>query len=446
MLEYTQTGNGSDPFLQREVNRMSIKEIMFKEIEREVKRRGGDGEAVAEAYGELYAAHDIRMCEWLARLFDPEIGGFYYSNSGRDNEYIELNGNRYATGPDIESTYQALSLMKNAGMIEKFSDIPARMAEKIRDFTCSLLDPDDGYIYHPQWKNKIADARRGRDLMWANGIASGLGFTMPYPTAYERLSTGAANPEKREEMLKNMPEHLRSEAAFLRYLEKMDWDAETGLGAYGAGNTLAAQASMIAAAGLHEVGCRFLDSIQNKETGIWGRQGGYAAVNAILKITAFYGSRAIPNAEKVAMASMDAITSKERNNTVCYQYNTWFAISNVKNNLLKAGGEENEKTVQRIDAELLRRAPEGIRATTEKSKPFRCGDGSYSYFWDKTCPTSQSAPVAPDGVKEGDINASTINGQGTLNYSLEALSLRSFAPPLFGKEGYERFLSALKKV
>ena len=423
---------------------MNDKEIKFSELEKEVNRRGGDGEAVADAYRELYAAHDKRISEWLAGQFDPDIGGFYYSKSGRDNEYIELNGKQYKTGPDIESTYQALSLLKNSGMIEQFADIPTWMKEKIKDFTCSLQDEGDGYIYHPQWKNQIADARRGRDLMWANGIAAGLGFKLPYPTANERLKAAAANADKREEMLSNMPEHLRSEAAFKKYLESFDWNAPTGLAAYGAGNTLAAQAGMISAAGLHEIGCQFLDSIQDKETGIWGVQKGYAAVNAILKIVAYYGSRPIPNAEKVAMAAMDAITTNERNNTVCYQYNTWFAISIVRGNLLKAGGEENIKTVERIDAEMLRRAPEGILATAKKSMPFRCDDGSYSYFWDKTCPTSQGAPVALDHTKEGDINATNINGHGTLTYSLDALCLRKVAPTLFGKEEYERFLGALR--
>jgi hypothetical protein len=240
-----------------------------------------------------------------------------------------------------------------------------------------------------------------------------------------------------------MPEHLRSEAAFKKYLEAMPWNAPEGLAAYGAGNTLAAQAGMISAAGLHEIGCQFLDSIQDKETGIWGVQKGYAAVNAILKIVAYYGSRPIPNAEKVAMAAMDAITTNERNNTVCYQYNTWFAISVIRANLLRAGGDEDLKTVERLDAEMLRRAPEGIRATTKKAAPFRCEDGSYSYFWDRTCETSQGAPVALP-IKEGDINATTINGQGTLNYSLDALCLRDVAPKLFGDKEYERFLSALR--
>lgn len=427
---------------------MSERDAKFLELEREVNRRGGDGEAVVEAYRELYDFHDIRMCEWLARLFNPDIGGFYFSNSARDTEYVEYNGKPCKTGPDIESTHQAVRVLTSTGMISKPLDLPAWMVEKIKDFTCSLQDPDDGYIYHPQWQKRIGPSRRGRDLMWANDLASKFGFKMPYPTATERLRAAAANPDKREEMLSNAPEHLRSEAAFKKYLESLDWDDETGWGAYAAGNNLAAQADMIVAAGLREVGCQFLDSIQNKETGLWGKGTSlYMAVNAILKITAFYGRRPIPNAEKVAMASMDAITTTEVNDTVCYQYNTWFSVCNIRGNLKRAGGEENEAVLRRIDAEMLRRAPECIRATTRKAAPFKCEDGSYDYSLvppASSCHTSQGAPVSLS-IREGNINATLINGPETLGFSLGAMELRPFAPVLFGKEGYDRFLAALPK-
>jgi hypothetical protein len=48
-------------------------------------------------------------------------------------------------------------------------------------------------------------------------------------------------------------------------------------------------------------------------------------------------------------------------------------------------------------------------------------------------------------VKEGDINATTINCQGVLLRSVDALGLTGLAPDIFGPKGYEVFLSALKK-
>ena len=113
-------------------------------------------------------------------------------------------------------------------------------------------------------------------------------------------------------------------------------------------------------------------------------------------------------------------------------------------NLKSYGGEEGVKATARVKAEMLRRAPECIRATTRKITPFKCEDGSYSYFYDTTCPTSQGAIVA-QMIKEGDINATTINSSGVLNRSLVALELSKFAPKIYGKEGHDAFFDALRK-
>lgn len=425
-----------------------MKERTFdlSKIKEEINRRGGDGDAVAEAYHDYYNFHEIRICEWLARLFDPDIGGFYYSNSGRDNDIlVRWDGVTCKGLPDIESTYQALSFMKQTGMIRDYSEIPLWMREKIRDFVCSLEDPEDGFFYHPQWGKQIANARRGRDLDWGVAIPSMLGFELPYPTAYDRIKAAKAEKSDSAQRSAALPEHLESREKFIKYLEGLDWYATEGVGAYGAGNTLAAEIKTIIAAGLSDVACDFLDSIQNKETGIWGVQGGYAGVNAILKVANVYAwaKRPIPNPEIVARTSMEAITTPEDNRTVCYQFNAWWSVDIVRRNTLKLLGADGEAVVRRIDAEMLPRAASGIRATIEKITPFKCDDGSYSYFKHCTCPTSQSALVAME-VKEGDINATTINCQGVLLRSIDALGLTGLQPEIFGPAGYDVFLSALK--
>ena len=427
---------------------MDARELKFLEMEKEVNARGGDGAAVVEAYKELYDFHEIRLCTWLAKLFDPDIGGFYYSNSGRDNEYVEWDGHRGRTYPDMESTHQAITMMRASGMIDTYEDIPAWMREKIMNFTCSLMSEEDGYIYHPQWGKKIGNARLGRDLIAAVGTADVLKFKLPYPTATERIKAAAAAPKTEGESKVNtapsLPEHLKSKEAFLKHLEGLGWEDAKGLAAYGAGNDLASQAGLIKAAGLSDVMCDFLDSIQH-EDGLWGVQRGYAAINAFFKIGVAYGSagRVIPNVERVASAGMDIMVADEINRTVCYQFNAWWTMMICLGNLSKYAGEEGEAAVARVKAEMLRRAPECIRATTRKIAPFKCDDGSYSYFYDTTCPVSQGALVA-NMVKEGDINASTINSQGVLNRSLDALGLSKFAPRIFGKEGHDAFFGALR--
>ena len=99
-------------------NDMNTKEKQWANLAAEVDRRGGDGVEVVKAYQELYSIHSDKICSWLGGLYDHEIGGFYYSNSARDNEYVELDGVKHYFLPDIESTHQATNLLKSSGMLD----------------------------------------------------------------------------------------------------------------------------------------------------------------------------------------------------------------------------------------------------------------------------------------------------------------------------------------
>ena len=425
---------------------MDERELKFLEMEKDVKARGGDGEAVVAAYRELYGMHEIGLCTWLAKLFDPDIGGFYCSNSARDNEYVEVDGKRDLALPDLEATNFSVILMQRLGLINDFSEIPDWMREKIKNFVCSMQSEEDGYFYHPQWGNRINATKHGRHLTAVTNLSEHLKFDLPYPTPMERLKAAAAAGAKKEET-KSAPvfaDHLKSKEAFVKYLENLDWYATEGLAAYGAGHTLASQAATIKAAGLGEVMCDFLDSIQDKETGFWGVIPGYPALNAFFKIGAAYASaqkdRAIPNVDRVAYSAMDVMCDPTtQNRTVCYQFNAWWCILLCYGSLSKTG---NDKGLAALKAEVLRRAPECILATKRKTEPFKCTDGSYSYYYDTNCP---GYPVNMLRCKEGDVDATTINSNGVLGRSIDVLGLTSIAPKIYGKEGREAFFDALRR-
>ena len=141
--------------------------MLWQRLCEEADKKGGNGAEIVDAYKYLYSVHSDRLLTWLGGLFDSKIGGFYYSNSARDNEYQELDGVKHYFLPDIESTNQATNLLQSAGVIKEFSELPEWMRKKMAEFNCSLQNPDDGYIYHPQWGKNITDHRRGRDLMWS---------------------------------------------------------------------------------------------------------------------------------------------------------------------------------------------------------------------------------------------------------------------------------------
>ena len=394
-----------------------------------VNERGGNGVAVAEALEELYSNYSDNLANWFAGLYDSEIGGFYYSNSARDNEpYL----------PDIESTAQAMNFIQNSGMINSAMLLPEKMRKGIERFTKSLQDPDDGFIYHPQWGKDIVDSRRGRDMNWACSIAERLGFALPYPTANERLKAlmASAAEEKREAPL---PEHLKSREAFIKYLDTFDWIDD----AYFAGNTVAAQGQQIKAAGLAETCAEFLNRYQNPENGLWNKKSDmHYGINGFMKITSFYinAGLKINMPELAAESAMNILKSDEKGTTVCHLYNTWFSIRNILNSLRRVG--ENERADE-ILKKLTLMAPEAILGSIPKAMLFRKEDGSFSYMPHQACPRSQQAPVCIPGTNEGDVNGTCISTTGIIGNIYMALELKGY-PKLFGAREYEIFESALK--
>ncbi len=417
----------------------------WQRLEAEIDRRGGNGKEVVKALSEHYAIYNEGLLTWLGDLYDPKIGGFYYSKSGRHTDDPRFL-------PDIESTNQATNLLSQAGALESMNDLPEEMRAKMAEFVCSLQSDEDGYIYHPQWGKNIKDSRRGRDMMWACHMAGKLGIKLPYKTANERLSEALKN-SKTEEEKKNavsaLPEHLCSEEAFLEYVKTYNWTN----GGYQAGNNLAAQIDQIVAAGLADCACEFLSSVQNKENGLWGDSVCFGSVNGVFKISYVYNGakRLMPYAGKAAIAAMECITRFEEETVhVCSLYNTWYTVINLIGNMRRYGDDAVQKEADEIVKELLLRAPEAIRASTKKITEFQKPDGSFSYYKHNTACESQGALVAvpkPEGGQpdEGDVNASVISSTSLTGNIYAALELRDFAIKLYTKDDLKIFLGAIEK-
>ncbi|MBO5315549.1 MAG: hypothetical protein J6B48_03865 [Clostridia bacterium] len=408
----------------------------WQALEAEANRRGGDGEVIVAAMKDHYKIYSESICLWLAGLYDKNIGGFYYSNSGRDNEPFR---------PDIESTNQATNFMLSSGLIDKPEDLPLAMREQMTKFCQSLISPTDGYIYHPQWDYndpnwKQKDSRMGRDMGWAVDMARKFKFKYPYPTANERLKASLEKSAKNDDK-SNLAPHLRSAEALWEYLETYNWETD----AYFSGNNVVAQSGQIIAAGLKDVAVDFLNKKQNPQTGLWGVQGGYVGINALLKISGFYreAKAVMPNSDKAMQAAIDCITSDEDCGTICYQYNAWFSVSNILEILRNIGTPEAKAEAEKALKVLYKGAPEAIRATTEKVKAFAKPDGAFSYLQKTSTGFSQKAPVSIHMTVESDVNASVIASTGTTRHMYQALELLEFFVPFFDKEDRKKFLEAL---
>lgn len=427
-------------------------EEKWQALKEEINRRGADGEAVVAALKDYYSIFEDRIAEWLGSLYNAEIGGFHFSKSSRDNETVTTPAGTFPLLPDIESTFQAMSMLKDSLMIENYDELPYEMREKIKNYVCSLQDEQTGFIYHPHWRilmqdgfgkdpnaDRIWRSRRGRDMMWANGMCERLGFSLPYPTAYERLNS---DEEQKSNTKSLMPDYLLNREAFVAHLNSLDWENDS----YYAGNMIAGQIKLIVAAGLADTLIEFLNEKQNKDTGFWGKQDGYAAINGFLKTTAAYTEtkNLIPNADKAAISIFKCATTSEPVLTVCYQYNVWFSLLNIINCLKSAGGEEGKAEAEKISLTLLKNCPEAIRATKEKALAFKREDGSFSTYTHGSASHSQGMPVAIKDSREGDLNGSNICINGTVKRIFEVLGLSDFYIPLYSPDAFDKFLKAAK--
>lgn len=190
----------------------------------------------------------------------------------------------------------------------------------------------------------------------------------------------------------------------------------------------------------------FLNKKQNPETGLWGVQGGYMGINALLKISSAYraAKAPVPNAAKAMQAAIDCITSDEYCGTICFQYNAWYSVSNLLDILRSIGTPEALADAECAMKILLDNAPAAIRATTDKVLKFARDDGAFSYQQNRSTGFSQGAPVSIHMTVESDVNASVIASTGTTRNMYEAFGLTDFIVPFYDEDDKEKFMKALK--
>ena len=354
------------------------------------------GKAAADALRKLYDFYGKDWLDWLASLYDPKTGSFYYSNSARDNDQFF---------PDCESTCQTHFILSYFGLIDVYGgDYVAAYPEKMRKnclkFITSLQSDVDGYFYHPQWGTDIGTWRRGRDLNSCIDLITRFGDTPFYPTALERLSGT-------EESRMNLPEHLLSREAMLKYLDELDIRKNS----YMFGHTLSSQSSQIKAAGLAEVVCDYINEHQYPDTGLWESELDYRTFSGVLKLGTTLTSLDdyIRYSDKIIDRATEVIMSDEPPRYITYVYNPWGAFSHAINAAKRiesdalSRGETPTFSVKEIREKIYARLPELIDKTIEKLAKFSKPGGSFSYDPHHSQPTTQGVPVSL-GIFEGDVN------------------------------------------
>lgn len=412
---------------QHKVTKARIVEAI---ISREEKRNGYFKECVTQIgkyatleLEQLYSVYDERLYIWLATLWDPKIGGFYFSSSGRDCD---------AFLPDIESTVQALRFIQNSGLLSHYgkqfgTSIPAPMREALLSFAKGLQDPDDGFFYHPQWGKNIVTARRSRDLSWAMDLIGGFGDKPNYPTPIDEGELGA----------ERLPDYLRDVDKWRKYLEDFDLLNKSSF----AGCVISAQAVQIRAAGKEYVDllCRWLEKEQNPENGLWEKEISYQSVDGMMKMLILYShfGRPMPNADKAMKSAILASLSDAPISHCPAFFNPVSAMSALLNNVSKHVSSDDADAMRRT---VINHAEEIIRATREKVLTCQRRDGSFSYNPERGSKLSQKAPVGL-GLEEGDVNASSMCSTGVTYNLCQALGIP--VVPIFCEKDSEIFFDII---
>ncbi len=402
-----------DPITRAEcrADRKRIRDDYGREIEKII------GHKASEELKLFMMVYDERILEWFANLWDPEIGGFYYSNSARDTEgYL----------PDIESTVQALNGLQNAGVVGAKKTFPEKIQKKLLAFAKSLQDKEDGFFYHPQWGKDVCISRRGRDLNWSLDVIKSLGAEPDYPTPLKRA-------EKKE--TSTLPAYLQSTEEFKKYLDGFNLEKDS----YSVGNLIQSQAIQIKAAGeeYSEILFGWFEKHQRADNGVWQEAVSYHGANGLMKICLIYSafSRPLPHAVKAMEYAVKVAMSDQFIHFCCQFYNPLVTIRMLLENLELSGATAEREAVY---AKLLELAPELIRRTKEKVLTCKREDGSFSYNHNCTAYTSQGAPVALFGEPEGDVNGTCISSTGTIFSLCRALGIPK--APIYGERDKEAFL------
>ena len=405
------------------------------------------GPAIVQALKEYYDTLNPDVVKWFANLYDPDLGGYYFSNSGRNTPgYL----------PDLESTSQALGFFENMGVYAR-DVISDEMKQKMGQFAYNMQD-ENGFFYHPQWTKELTDSklsRRARDLGHASSLLSLAGLTPKYPLATDQIESveptslvdltdrlGQSSVSAVSKVIATAtPDHLKSKEAFLNYLR--------GLGvynnSYGPGNQVSAQFSQIKAAGLAEVCVDYFESIQNPNNGLWEDEVTYGAIDGLLKISGMWANvgRVFPYAKEAIESVIEVIMLDEPSGCVVEMYNCWYSIRNINDSMVYGGTEEQE-LLRETRNTLLALAPDALRLTQKKVAVCQKPDGSFSWGEKYSSTTSQGCPVAVPNSIEGDVNATVIGYSGTIGNFMHAIGYKKIAP--LGKRELHIYLTTLENL
>ena len=404
-------------------------------------------EATVKAIEKLYSLNGDHLYEYVASLYDPVVGGFYFSNSARDNEPFL---------PDIESTHRALGFLTSCGMFEGYESyataLDAGVIAKLGEYIYNM-QAEDGYFYHVQWGTDINTSRRGRDLSNASSILSTIGIKPKYKLATEQIADGTediaailtsplggsvatAVSSVIAAAENNVPDYLSSKEKFIAYLDTLDFANDS----YSSGHKLSATSNQIKAAGLGSVAVEYLDARQNPENGFWEAEVNYESLSGFLKVSSAYQSFGghLKHLDKAIESILQMIYEESETRQIAQVYNLTNSLGNVVNNLIRQNDTEMLASVR---ANLMANSERIANKLYDKLLAFVRSDNTISYSPDGNGNKSQGCLVKLECV-EGDIGGAALM-MGAINGYFKIMDATAVKPAIYTKYDLERFNNLL---
>ena len=372
----------------------------------------------------MYSLFDENTFLWLLELYYPEIGGFYYSNSARDNSQFL---------PDLESTAQALEFFDKSGLDGIYNDsigdtLPTEIRNAIYNFALSLRH-EDGYYYHPQWGTAINSSRKGRDQGWGNDIINAFAPTTPLSSCSNCYS-GANSSPLTERLGLSSSAAVSKVVSVAASVDYTNWNSIKALidseisNSYSLGNKLNSNIGTIERSGLRDELVSYLTELQYPN-GLWEPTVSFNAINGLMKMCGFFGGNygKFPRAKEALTSTLEIlsidseVTDEELSDykTITYLYNVWVILYKLVNHPAKEEKAEFTKILNDSADELFNSAYRILSI-------FKKDDGGFSYNPESSSYTSQGVHVAVRGTRESDVNATSI-AYSTVRYILRVYQL-----------------------
>ena len=326
------------------------------------------------------------VIEFIASLWDPEVGGFYYSQSGRDYRGFL---------PSDDSTLQVLNFISSGAV----QGLKGRLSDKL---------PDD-------IKRKISDFSEKSNSK-EKAIKEKLG-ALP-------ASAPAAKPKIKSASHKK----YSSVDELTAYLDEIMASGDFA-------TKLAAELENVKNSGLTGEMFDYLDK------SVFTENEGYALAAQIYKIGSVYNDekREILNARKLLENVLSLIISNDIPESIIEIYNAWAAIRTLLQNA-EIRGESEKSAVYSFVRSMSKSL---IDKTLEKLSVFKKDDGGYSYY-QGFAPDELSGKRVALGVPEGDVNATFVVLHGVRGNIF--LSLGLTVPPLLPEESFDVLIDMMRSA